>query len=391
MRSVDEQLLAPGEKAPASASLLSSSSSSSSPPSPPAPAASPWRWWVLATYTLMAANQGLTWSVPGSLEPTLQAVYGMDQDTVQLLLNYGPIFYVAAMLPVMWSIDRHGVRAMTLVGIALVLAANVMRCFANDSSALSIAIVHVSFILNAIAGPAAMAIPSKLAEDWFGPEERTTATAIAALGNQTGVLFLYLLMPTLCPDTTAADQLKLNLLLAALSLLNALLAAVYFPSHPPHAPSASARVSKGNEAGIDARSLLASWRAMMSNRGYVAIVVVYAVLVGVSNCTGALLTANLGSIGADVATAGWIGFAANAAALVVGVALAALSDSLKRRWPGAMRAVLVCSVAGCGVCYATYTASREARRREAAARGSHERASVRTRAPLPHRRARAVA
>ena len=155
-----------------------------SPPAPGAEAVSPWRWWVLATYTLMAANQGLTWSVPGALEPTLQAVYGMDQDTVQLLLNYGPIFYCVAMLPVMWSIDRHGIRPMTLAGIALVLAANAMRCFANDASALSIGIVHVSFILNAIAGPAAMAIPSKLAEDWFPAHERTTATAISALGNQ---------------------------------------------------------------------------------------------------------------------------------------------------------------------------------------------------------------
>jgi len=52
---------------------------------------SPWRYYILGTYSFMAAMQGLTWSVPGTISPTYQAVYNMDQDTVQLLLNYGPI------------------------------------------------------------------------------------------------------------------------------------------------------------------------------------------------------------------------------------------------------------------------------------------------------------
>ena len=125
---------------------------------------SPWRYWILATYSMLAAMQGLTWSVPGTLAPTFLDVYGMDQDTVQLLLNYGPIFYVLCMLPVMYALDRYGIRLATTSGLALVLVANVMRCFASDASELSVAIVHISFILNASAGPAAMAVPSKLAE-----------------------------------------------------------------------------------------------------------------------------------------------------------------------------------------------------------------------------------
>ena len=330
---------------------------------------SPWRWWILATYSMLAAMQGLTWSVPGTLEPTFLAVYGeqgagaptsgvagMTGDTVQLLLNYGPIFYLVAMLPVAWSIDRHGIRAATVSGIALVLVANVMRCFANDGSALSLALVHVSFVLNAVAGPAAMAVPSKLAEDWFSPNERTTATAIAALANQTGVLFLYLLVPTLCPNPTKGDNLKLNLLLAGLSAVNALMAAIYFPSHPPRAPSASAGVSKGLEARITARSLATSWREMLRNRGYVAVVVVYSLFTGISNATGALLTANLQALGADLATAGWVGFAANIGALVVGVGASAATDLLRRSFGGgAMRVTLVLSVATSGLCFALYT------------------------------------
>ena len=42
---------------------------------------SPWRWWVLATYTLVAGLQGATWGVPGVIEPSFEKVYGMSADT----------------------------------------------------------------------------------------------------------------------------------------------------------------------------------------------------------------------------------------------------------------------------------------------------------------------
>ncbi len=317
------------------------------------PTKSPWRYYILGTYSMLAAMQGLTWSVPGTISPTYQAVYNMDQDTVQLLLNYGPIFYIVCMIPVMYLIDRYGIRSATLSGIALVLVSCVMRCFANDSSILSAVIVHISFILNAAAGPAAMAVPSKLAEDWFPPNERTTATAISALANQTGVLFLYLCVPILCPDATMMDNLKLNILLAAFSVLNALLAAFYFPSHPPNAPSLSARVSKGKEAGITWVGLYTVWKELAKNRAFMVITLVYSIFVGISNCTSALLTANLQAVGASQATAGWVGFSANAAAMGIGVGLAMLSDYFKSA-KGAIKMVLVSSLLGSGASYTVY-------------------------------------
>ena len=96
----------------------------------------------------------------------MKIVYQISDDTNHLLLNYGPIFYVLFAIPFMWLIDRHGCRAPTHISIWLVALCNGMRLFANDASALSLVLIHVSFILNAIAGPVAMALPTKLAEDW---------------------------------------------------------------------------------------------------------------------------------------------------------------------------------------------------------------------------------
>ncbi len=135
----------------------------------------------------------------------VRLVYGISDDTNHLLLNYGPIMFLTFALPFMWSIDKHGIRIATFISVVLVFLSNSMRLFANDASFLSLFLVHTSFILNAITGPPAMALPSKLAETWFAPEERTQATAIASLGNQAGAVFLYLAIPYLCPDNANTE------------------------------------------------------------------------------------------------------------------------------------------------------------------------------------------
>lgn len=79
-----------------------------------------------------------------------------------------------------WLDQRTGLKWATITNIVLVTLGVVLRCFARDASTLSIALLHVGFILNAIAGPVAMGAVSRLAEDWFPVAERGTATAIAA-------------------------------------------------------------------------------------------------------------------------------------------------------------------------------------------------------------------
>lgn len=318
------------------------------------------RWWVLATYTLMAALQGMSWGVPGTLSPTFAAVYGFSPDLIALLLNYGPIMYLVGALPSMLVIDRFGVAAATWGGIALVVVANLVRLAANDGSLASLVIVHVSFVLIGLAGPVAMAVPSRLAEDWFPPAERTTATAIAALGNQSGAVVIYFLVPVLSPDTSRASNLRMNALLAALSVANALMAAAYLPARPPAPPSASAGAMRAEEASaprVTLRALLATWAVLARNTPFVLITIVYSLVLGFANTTGALLPNNLAAVGGTQVTAGWLGAGANVASLVVGVCASAALDGLKRRSRGAFKATIVAATAVAGAAFAVYAAA----------------------------------
>lgn len=316
------------------------------------------RWFVLSVYTLFAGMQGMVWAVPGAVSATytVGGVYGLSGDTVQLLLNYGPIFYLAFALPVSADLDRFGIRFTVLSGVALVLASCVLRLFANDASPASIALIHASFILNAAAGPAAMAVPSKLANDWFAPHQRTTACAIAALGNQAGALVLYLAVAAAFPKPTRADNFKLNAFLAALALLNAAGAAAYLPSHPAAPPSASAALSRGGEAQVTLASLGRAARALARNAPFLVVTAAYALSSGILNCVNGLLPQNVANLGGDQGTAGWINFAANAAAAAVGVGVAWAADQTKGAWGGAQKAALVATLGVAGAGAAAYAA-----------------------------------
>lgn len=47
--------------------------------------------------------------------------------------------------------------------------------------------------MNGLAGPIAMGAPPALSSEWFPPEQRTTATAIATVSNTLGLAVSFLL------------------------------------------------------------------------------------------------------------------------------------------------------------------------------------------------------
>lgn len=139
------------------------------------------RWYILAVYSLLAFVQGWQWGVPGGISISLEGIYGIDDYTIQFLLNYGPIFYIPFVPVFAWWLDQPGgLRKCTLTGYALMLGGALCRGFALNAAKWSIALLHLGYIFNAIAGPVAMGCVSKLSEHWFPAKQRGLATAIAA-------------------------------------------------------------------------------------------------------------------------------------------------------------------------------------------------------------------
>ena len=201
---------------------------------PSAPAVPWWaRWWVLFLTCVMAAMQCAQWAVPGPIAGSLQTLYGLDAATVQLLLNYGPFVFLATAIPYALAMraSPSGLRASIVTAIACTAASAVVRLGCRDAGAASMAALHISFILNAAAGPPAMACVTQLTELWFAPAERATATAIAVEANVVGAALAFIAGPLLVPQgaPTQAQFDRYTAIFVAICGANLLGAALYFP------------------------------------------------------------------------------------------------------------------------------------------------------------------
>jgi nitrate/nitrite transporter NarK len=162
---------------------------------------------------------------------------------VQLFVNYGSIFFLLLSVPVAILMDRpNGFRIAMILSAFAILLGCVMRLCARDASVTSIALLHASYILNALSGPIAVSAPSLLANAWFPANERGLATGVAVAFNTFGLVFSYFCGPVFVSQGTIDSLMTYMYVCLALAAVNALSIAVYFPSAPALPPSRSAGV-----------------------------------------------------------------------------------------------------------------------------------------------------
>lgn len=85
-----------------------------------------------------------------------------------------------------WYIFLQNLRITAIISTFLTLCGVVIKIFSDDSNLIYIALIGQLFC--AIGQVYMISIPTKLATTWFGPEEVSTACALAVLGTQLGKL-----------------------------------------------------------------------------------------------------------------------------------------------------------------------------------------------------------
>lgn len=258
--------------------------------------------------------------------------YGVSVDTVDLLLNWGPIVFIPV-LPCVVSRAAHSGSLPTIVRTGALLCAvccvlrllptwmpgTLLGQYANSRG---IALVHLGHILNAAVGPIVMAPPPYLSSIWFGEKERTTATAVAVMANQLGAAVGFF-APWVVKD--AADIPHLLTIHFVLSLITLVMVLVYFPPMPPTPPSPSASMA----AALPAAHKASVWKEFTTaglNPSFLLLALSGGISCGVYNAwTGSLDTILPTSIYTPK-KAGWLGFASVMAAIVGGTAIGPLVD-----------------------------------------------------------------
>ena len=297
-------------------------------------------------------------------------------------MNYGPIFYIPFVVPFTLLLNtRDGLRWTTLAGLGLALAGAGCRLAARSAATPSIVALHLGYVANAVAGPAAMGCVSTLAEAWFPAGERGLATAIASQANQLGAALAFAVGPALVPDTTgavAADNDIYNILFLALTAVATLAAIVYYPSRPPLPPSlsasgvghhhavaaggagaaavagagAGAAAVAGAVAGGGDHTLAGAARSLVvlaRNRNFVVVALTYGFVNGMMSSWGSTFVLNLRAVGVSQAQAGWISFASVIAGNVGGLLVGGVADRFRNH-----RAIVLVALFGGAACLAWF-------------------------------------
>lgn len=209
----------------------------------------PRRFYVLLIFAHLAFNQCLIWLTFSPIARCAQTFYGIDESTVDLLLNWGPIVFLPC-LPLSYILlnKTNGLKISVRLLAAIDLLAAAIRMiplifvkFGDENfGRISLIFLHIGQILNAACGPLVMAPVSQLSCLWFAPEERTRATTFAIFANNFGSTIGFLISPLIV--STAESIPKLLCVHLGLAVSAFLLTFLFFPSRPRSPPSAAAEL-----------------------------------------------------------------------------------------------------------------------------------------------------
>jgi sugar phosphate permease len=241
----------------------------------------PQRYWVLFLFCFVAFGQGLVWISLSPITKLSKEYYGISTATVDLLLNYGTILYVAAApFASQFGSTPQGLRRMILLAAWLEALAALLRVVPELPGGIhdalhregaaggvtgAVVLLHIGAILNAVACPPVAVTCTKLSCVWFGERERTSVTALAVVANNAGTAAGMLFAPYLVSE--ANDMPKLMWLQLAYTFAGLVACLVYLPAMPPTHPSPAAAVMFERASAAAAATAAAGSAPTMATAG----------------------------------------------------------------------------------------------------------------------------
>lgn len=199
------------------------------------------RWLMLFIFAYIGAVSGVLFLSLGAIAPQAAPVYGVDPNQIAFTgavfyILFGPVAFVNMYI---LSFPKHGLY-ITTVGTAVLQALGAgLRCVESDNA---------NGWPWALAGSVVLGLPNALllgsfttlSSNWFPPHERGTATTVSSVSIQAGMM-IGALLPVLMVDESGpaipGQIYQLNLVQAVVAGLSAVLAIIFFRSHPKYCPT----------------------------------------------------------------------------------------------------------------------------------------------------------
>jgi len=297
-----------------------------------------YRWVILAGFMCITAlNQGL-WITFAPITSDAMKFYATSDIMIGLLSIIFMVVYILLFLPSAWLIDTWGFRKTVSLGAILTAVFALTRGLFADSFPL----VFVSQIGIAVGQPLILGAITKLGARWFLSEERATAAGLGTLAIYLGILASLIVTPILMGSIGMKGML---LVTGAASCAAALIFIIVAREHPPTPPG---------PAGHDERTLMfAGLKSMLRQKDFILLLVIFFIGLGMFNGITTWVEEIVGPRGFTTAQAGLAGGLMLIGGVVGAVAIPLISDSLRRRKPFIILALVGLIPGLVGVTFAT--------------------------------------
>lgn len=137
---------------------------------------------MLSVFSAVSASNASVWIQYGIISTVFVRFYDADSLAVDRLAMIHLLAYAPLIFPVLWLLNRRGVRDVVLVGAAF----NCIGAWIKVGSAAPdmFPVAVLGQLVSSVGSVFVLGIPSHLASVWFGEEEVSTACSIGVVGNQ---------------------------------------------------------------------------------------------------------------------------------------------------------------------------------------------------------------
>lgn len=304
------------------------------------------RFWILSLASILCWIHTLQWGTWGPISESMNAAFpGWGPSTVTLMVNWGTIMYVLCVFPLSWAMQQYGLRVGVVTSASFMAIGTGIRCITMKTPAFTI-LCHICAILVGGASALALTTPMLIANDWFPPHERTTATGVIMGCSQLGSLGSYLeplFIHLPYQGVTIADirQEVMNLIYAGavMSALLLLALLVYFPSKPPKPPSLSSTTHR--------TEFFPGLASIIKNKKLLVVVATYGIFLGPPIAWITVLNFSLLPLGFHQDKTMWVGALSIIVSSVSPIIVGRLNDLLQRRIKFLLIALMLTTTAFC--------------------------------------------
>nr|XP_015838803.1 PREDICTED: uncharacterized MFS-type transporter C09D4.1-like [Tribolium castaneum] len=232
-----------------------------------------YRWIVLLTFCFYSAINFLQFFQYSIIANITVKYYDVEDTLVDLTGLFFMLSYILFCVPANQLIEKYNLRNTALLSSGLTTLGNLIKLFSISRDRFYVVLIGQA--LCAIAQVFLTSVPSKLASTWFGPDEVSTACAVAIFGSHIGLAIGCFMPSSLVRNSDIFDEIgdgfmTLQIINGSITVASFIAVLLFFRAKPPVPPSQS------QVAIIDAEkpSIMSIIKQMIKNRDYLLLVVV---------------------------------------------------------------------------------------------------------------------